>query len=240
MIPKIIHYCWFGRGEKPELAKKCIASWKKYCPDYELREWNEDTFDITSNAFVKEAYDNKKYAFVSDYVRLYAIYNYGGIYMDTDVEVVRPLDEFLTHQAFSGFETPESIPTGIMACEKGFPLFGEYLEYYRDRHFVNADGSLDTTTNGKIMTTITEKYGLKKDGTFQVIDGYAIYPREYFCPLNDSTGVLEKTQNTATIHWFSKSWLPKRKQIISKITKPFHRVFGVNCFAWLRKLLPNL
>ena len=108
-IPKVIHYCWFGRGKLPKLAKKCIKSWKKYLPDYKIIEWNEDNFDINSNQYVREAYEAKKYAFVSDYVRLYALYNYGGIYMDTDVEVIKSLDEFLIHEAFSGFESPKDI-----------------------------------------------------------------------------------------------------------------------------------
>ncbi len=117
MIPKIIHYCWFGRGKLPELAFKCMDTWKKYLPDYQLRLWNEDTFDITSHPYVFEAYQSKKYAFVTDYVRLYALYHFGGIYMDTDVEVIRNLDELLDLPGFSGFESEKDVPTGIMACE---------------------------------------------------------------------------------------------------------------------------
>ena len=119
MIPKIIHYCWFGRGEMPPLAKKCIKSWKKYCPDYEIKEWNEDNFDLDMYPYAREAYDNRKFAFVTDVVRLYAIYTEGGIYMDTDVEVLKPLDSFLKHIAFSGYENDTLVPTGIMASEKG-------------------------------------------------------------------------------------------------------------------------
>ena len=117
-IPKVILYCWFGRGEKPELAKKCIESWKKYCPDYEFKEWNEDNFDIHSNKYVEQAYNARKFAFVTDYVRLYALYYEGGVYMDTDVEVLKPIDEFLKHKAFSSFENNNTIPTGLMASEK--------------------------------------------------------------------------------------------------------------------------
>lgn len=236
-IPKKIHYCWFGRGEKPKKALDCIESWKKYCPDYELIEWNEDNFDINCNLYVKQAYESKKYAFVTDYVRLYAMYNYGGIYMDTDVEVLKSLDSFLYNDAFSGFELPHCIPTGIMACKKGFELFGEFLEYYNDKSFILEDGSLDLTTNVTIMTDIVSKYGLKKDGSFQVINGFALYPRDYFCPLDDATGKLFKTENTATIHWFSKSWLDPKTVFKSKITKVFHRYFGVECFSWLKKIL---
>lgn len=136
MIPKVIHYCWFGRGKMPELANKCIESWKKYCPEYEIIEWNEDNFDVNCCPYVKEAYESRRFAFVTDYVRLYAMYTQGGIYMDTDVEVVRNLDEFLGHQGFSGFESETQIPTGIMAGEKGFPLFKDLLAYYDGRHFL--------------------------------------------------------------------------------------------------------
>lgn len=237
MIPKKIHYCWFGRGEMPDKAKKCIESWKKYCPDYELILWNEDSFDINSNTYVKEAYENKKFAFVTDYVRLFAMYNYGGIYMDTDVEVIKPLDEFLDNKGFSGFESAQFIPTGIMASEKGFPLYGEFLEYYQNRNFVKEDGSLDNTTNVIIMTKIVEKYGLKKTGELQVINGWKLYPSDYFCPLNDSTGELNITENTATIHWFAKSWISKRDRRISKVTKVFHRLFGENCFFWIKRII---
>ena len=237
MIPKKIHYCWFGRGEKPKLAEKCIASWKKYCPDYEIIEWNEDNFDINSNRYVREAYESKKYAFVTDYVRLFALINHGGIYMDTDVEVVRSLDEFLTHEAFSGFEEEAWIPTGLMACEKDFPLFREYLSYYDKAKFINEDGSLNTTTNTFTITMMTENHGLVRNGEFQVVEGFALYPREVFCPLDNSTGELHKNNQTAAIHWFSKSWLPTSIRYRSKVTRVFHRYFGVDCFKWIKNIL---
>lgn len=235
MIPKIIHYCWFGYGEKSLLIKKCISSWKKYCPDYEIIEWNEENFDINSNEYVKEAYNNKKYAFVSDYVRLYAIYSQGGIYMDTDVEVVRTLDEFLMHQGFSGFESDTYIQTGIMAGEKGFPLFKNIMEYYNDRHFIDKDGNIDTTTNVVFITTKLLELGLIQNGKFQIVRGLALYPKDVFCPLDDATGIISKSKNTATIHWFDKSWISKGQRIRSKITRIFHRIFGINCFNFLKK-----
>ena len=235
MIPKIIHYCWFGRNPLPKMAIKCINSWKKYCPDYQIIEWNEDNFDVTVNDYVKEAYDNRKYAFVSDYVRLYALVTYGGVYMDTDVEVVRPLDLFLNNHAFSGFETKEFIPTGIMASEKGFPLYKEFLDYYNNVHFVQSDKTLDMTTNGRIMTNITKQYGLLLNGELQTIKEWVLYPSDYFCPLDNNTGVLHKTTNTVTIHWFNQSWVPKHLVIRSKITRPFHRIFGEDCFEFIKR-----
>lgn len=235
MIPKKIHYCWFGGNPLPQLAVECINSWKKYCPDYEIIEWNEKNFDINCCAYIKEAYENKKYAFVTDYVRLYAMYNYGGIYMDTDVEVVSPLDKFLIHKAFSGFESDTYIPTGIMASEKGFELFAHLLSYYNDKHFIDKDGILDMTTNTRIITEMLTQKGFVPNGEFQIIDGFALYPRDYFCPLEDATGIMHRTSNTATIHWFNKSWLPQKVRMRSKITKVFHRLFGTECFRWLKR-----
>ena len=226
MIPKVIHYCWFGRGPKGEKEKKCIDSWKKYCPEYEFVEWNEDNFDIESNAFVKEAYENKKYAFVTDVVRLYALYNYGGIYMDTDVELVKSPNEFLKEKAFSGFESNNWIPTGLMASEKGLPLFKELLDYYDDKHFVLEDGSLDTTTNCVIITDICKKHGLVLNGQYQIVDGFALYPSDYFCPFENETGKLSKTNNTVAIHWFAKSWMNDSTKTMLKLSRVLHRLFG--------------
>lgn len=235
MIPKKIHYCWFGKGEMPKLAPKCINSWKKYCPDYEIIEWNEDNFDINCCTYVKEAYENKKYAFVTDYVRLFVMYTYGGIYMDTDVEVTRNLDEFLEHKGFSGFESEVHIPTGIMAGEKGFPLFKELLKYYDNKSFVDRDGKFDMTTNVITITSMLSEKGFIPNGKFQIVDGFALYPRDYFCPLDDATGVLYKSKNTATIHWFNKSWVSQKIRLRSKITRIIHRLFGVDSLAFLRK-----
>lgn len=236
MIPKILHYCWFGGKELPPLAKKCLASWKTYCPDYEIRVWNETTFDLsTAPAYVREAYEAKKWAFVTDYVRLYAMTTYGGIYMDTDVEVVAPLDPFLSHRAFSGFEREDAIPTGIMACEKGFPLFGEFLRYYDSAAFRLPDGSLNLTTNVETMTTICLAHGLVLNGRYQEIDGFALYEPEVFCPVDVTTKKLRRTDKTVAIHWFSGSWIPRHQRIRSVFTRPFHRLFGRNCFAFLKR-----
>lgn len=207
MIPKIIHYCWFGRNPLPELAQRCIASWKKYCPDYEIREWNEDSFDVTCCDYVREAYEAKKWAFVSDYVRLWAMVKFGGIYMDTDVEVIKSLDDFLQREALSGFESQTQIPTGLMACREGFALFEEFLEDYKDRHFVLEDGSFDLTTNVTRITNICLKYGLKQNNSLQCIKGFTLFPKDYFCPKDLNTLKLNITRNTYAIHHFDGSWL---------------------------------
>ena len=213
MIPKTIHYCWFGGKPKPKLAKKCIKSWKRYCHDYEIIEWNESNFDINSAPlYVKQAYEAKKWAFVTDYVRLWAMTTFGGIYMDTDVEVIAPLDCFLKHKAFSGFEDGINIPTGIMESEKNYGLFKELLNYYYTSSFLKEDGTLDTTNNVQIITKICLSKGLVQNNTFQIIEGFALYPNDYFCPKSYYDGIIRKTQNTHTIHHYAASWLQKDKQ----------------------------
>lgn len=208
MIPKIIHYCWFGRGEKPAQALMCIESWKKYLPDYELKEWNEDNFDINRNQYVKEAYENRKFAFVTDYVRLYAIYTEGGVYMDTDVEVLGSYDKFLHHHAFSGFETDGNVPTGMMAAEKGSVWAKELLDQYADRVFVQPDGSFDMTTNTTVITNYMLEKGLVLNNKYQDFPGLCtMYPADYFCPKDHRTGKIRCTKNTVCIHHFAGSWL---------------------------------
>lgn len=212
MIPKKIHYCWFGGNPKPKLAEKCIKSWKKYCPDYELVEWNETTFDIDSAPlFVRQAFESKKWAFITDYVRLWAMYNYGGIYMDTDVEVVKPLDRFLSEKAFSGFESSNYVPTGIMASEKDNPVIGELLSYYDDRPFI-VGGEMCCKPNTEIITEYFLSKGLKTNNQLQTIDGFTLFPNDFFCPKSINDGIIRKTENTYCIHHFDASWLSDSSQ----------------------------
>ncbi len=225
-IPKVIHYCWFGGKPLPDDAKKYIASWKKYCPNYKIIEWNENNFDLNCNAYVAEAYKSKKWAFITDYVRLYVLYTYGGIYMDTDVELLKPLDPFLENDAFSGFESSNNIPTGIMGSIKGFKLYKEFIDYYKDKHFIKKDGSLDTTTNVVIMTNICKKYGLEQNNKYQRIHQWTLYPSDYFCPKNFLDGKITITKNTTAIHHFSGSWIhPELKRKI-KIQQRLKQKYG--------------
>lgn len=207
MIPRIIHYCWFGRGPMPELALKCIESWHRFMPDYEYKLWNEDNFDITSVSYVKEAYESRKFAFVTDYVRLYALYTEGGIYMDTDVEVLKPYDDLLSLPGFTGYEGSKYLPpvTGTMASEAGNEWVKEQLDSYTDAHFIMPDGSLDTTTNTTRISNIMKRGGFISNGEKKVYKDMHIFPVEYFCP-RQTTGEELFTENTYCDHHFMGSW----------------------------------
>lgn len=226
-IPKIIHYCWFGGKNKTELAEKCITSWKKHCPDYDFIEWNESNFDINYNSYVKEAYESKKWAFVTDVVRLFALVNYGGIYMDTDVEVLKPLDELLEYEAVSGFENKTHIPTGLMACEKGHPLFNEFLDEYQFLHFIKSDGSFDLTTNVTRITNTCKKYGFQPNNILQTINGFTLLPTDYLCPKSYDTGVINITKNTLVIHHFGGSWQDPQTKIEFEKRRKLSRYIGI-------------
>lgn len=224
MIPKVIHYCWFGRGKMPELALKCIASWKKFCPDYQIKEWNEDNFDLDMFPYTREAYDQRKFAFVTDVVRLYALYSEGGVYMDTDVEVIKPLDPFLRHVAFSGYESETEIPTGIMAAEKGSQWARDCLDYYNGVHFVKSDGTYEMTTNVATITNMMKQKGLRCDNTYQDFPGYfTIYPKTFFCPYGGMKKAPAFSDQTVTIHHFAGSWLPAYMRVENR----FWNFFGV-------------
>ena len=251
-IPKIIHYCWFGGKPKPELAEKCIRSWKKHCPDYEIHEWNEENFDVSkAPRYVQQAYEARRWAFVSDYVRLKALTEMGGVYMDTDVEVIKSLDPYLKHQAFAGFENEQSIQTGLLACEKEFPLFLSFLDYYSSAEFLREDGTADTTTNVQILSGICKEHGFIPNGQFQQVEGLAVYPKDVFCPVEYDTMKLRKTRRTVTIHWFSGSWhteeeleamrqekLQQRREKISNFRYGLGRkLFGEKGYEQLKKIL---
>ena len=236
-MSKIIHYCWFGGSEKPPIVKKCIDSWKEYFPDFEIMEWNEQNFDIHNNRYVEEAYQSKKYAFVSDVARFYALEKFGGLYFDTDVEVIKDFAPLLDQEAFAGFETDEYINPGLVLWvkEKNNRLMKEMLNYYEGLSFIREDGSFNTTTICIYFTEILKQYGLIGNGKMQRCGNITIYPKEYFCPFNDQTGVLNKTENTYAIHWYSKTWMEPKQKIRNKITRALHRFFGTECFRRFRK-----
>lgn len=227
MIPKKIHYCWFGGKEKPEDVKRYIASWMKYCPDYEIIEWNESNFDVTENAYCKEAYEAKKWAFVSDYARLKVLHDHGGFYMDTDVEVVKSLDPLRIYDALSGYESKTHIPTGTMGACRDNEWIGMLLKDYDGRHFKRKDGSLDLTTNVQVITKLTrEKYGLNFDGqqlTFG--DNMIILPFDYLCAKHWDTGVIDRTSNTFTIHHFKGSWVTDEMKRYNVLLDGYYKMY---------------
>ena len=228
MIPKIIHYCWFGRGEKPELAKKCIASWKKFCPDFEIREWNEDNCDCRTVPFMAEAYAAKKYAFVSDVMRLIVLEQYGGVYFDTDVEVVRDITPLLVGEGFIGFENDGFVNSGqVIAAVSHHPVIQAMIEEYKKLHFTNADGTTNAVGCPHLNTDVMERFGLVPNGREQVVAGIHVYPADFFNPLDSATGKQQKTENTYSIHWYSMSWLPKRVRIKAKLGRMARRLMKV-------------
>lgn len=235
MIPKKIHYCWFGRGEKPKLARKCIASWKKFCPDYEIIEWNEDNYDLNENAYVRYCYENRKWAFLSDYVRLAVVCREGGIYFDTDVELIAPIDALLQNEAFYAFENNDYIATGLgFGAEAGHVTIRKMVEEYAALEPA-AGEAFSFVGCPALNTQALLPLGLQRDGKRQIVAGALILPQDYMNPYEDATGRLNKTENTLSIHWYTKSALPKSAVIRSNITRVFHRLFGVDCFAFLKK-----
>ncbi len=226
MIPRIIHYCWFGRGEKPELAKKCIASWRKSCPDFEIREWNEDNCDYLVMPFMAEAYAAKKYAFVSDVMRLIVLEQYGGVYFDTDVEVLRDISPLLDDEGFIGFENDQFVNSGqVMAAKAHHPVIQAMIEEYKKLRFTNADGTATPVGCPRLNTDVMERFGLVRNGQEQVVAGIHVYPADYFNPMDSTTGKLTKTENTYSIHWYSMSWLPKRVQMKAKLGRLWRRMW---------------
>lgn len=214
MIPKIIHYCWFGHNPLPASAIKCIESWRFFFPGYEIKEWTEDNFDVNMILYTQQAYVAKKYAFVSDYARFWILYNYGGLYFDTDVEVIKPFDEIVARGAFMGIEQGASLggkpmvaPGLGLGIEAGHPLFKKMLQIYGSLSFKKEDGSLNTETI--VLYTTKELYtsGMKASGEIQTVCGIWIYPADFFCPMDSTTGITTLTDRTLSIHHYDCSWM---------------------------------
>ncbi len=213
MIPTIIHYCWFGGNKLPKTAKKCIDSWKEFLPGYEIMEWNENSFDVNNSPYTKEAYEVRKYAFVSDYARFWVLKKYGGVYFDTDVELIKPLASILDHGGYMGREagTGGKVAPGLgMAMEPDNILCNKILEEYNKLHFINDDGSYNQKTIVNYTTELLDHFGLIRDNVFQEIEGINIYPTDFFCPMDSTTGIIRITENTLSIHHYDCSWMNHR------------------------------
>ncbi|MBQ2274764.1 MAG: glycosyl transferase [Clostridia bacterium] len=240
-IPKVIYYCWFGKGKMPPLAEKCIESWKKYCKGYKIVCINEENFDITQNRYAKEAYDAGKWAFVSDFARLKVLYDQGGIYFDTDVELIKPIDELIKCGGYMGFDDNGVVSTGLgFACEKGNELVGALLSDYKDIPFVLADGSYDLTPCPERNTKTLIKLGMDIGKQNQTFMGIKMLPEDYLCPIKYYTGKKKVTKNTYSIHHFCASWISptaKRTLMLKRIVgvKLYNKLYGkfLHKFKWL-------
>ena len=212
-IPKILHYCWFGKTDLPENVKDCINSWKKYCPDYEIMCWNETNYDYSKHQFTREAYEQGKWAYVSDVARLEVVYEHGGIYLDTDVELIKTLDPLLSHKAFMGFEQGRHVATGLgFGAERGNPVIKANLDSYNNMCFLLDDGELNTTPCPWVTTACLEEFGLSREDRYQDLEHIVVYPSEYFCPMLLEDGCAETTENTVSIHHYFATWTTEARR----------------------------
>jgi hypothetical protein len=240
-IPKIIHYCWFGGKEKPPIVRKCLQSWKKHLSDYQFIEWNETNVDLQENMYAQEAYQAKKFAFVSDYVRVKALYEYGGIYLDTDAEVFKSFDDLLHNESFWGFEQENYIATSTMGAAPKNKLIREFFQLYKKKTFINNDGSMNDLTNVAMVTKMLEDYGLLRNGKHQMIQyGGRVYPQTFFSPFDYINCRKFITSDTYSMHHFYKSWLPWGTRVKGKLKLIAAYTIGGNNIARLRKLVTKV
>ena len=241
MIPEIIHYCWFGKSEIPKRLQCCIDSWKIIMPECRIVRWDETNFDVDSTAWTKEAYAAKKYAFVSDYVRVMVLEKYGGIYLDTDVMLKKSLAPLMQKCAFMGFENAEYLSSAILGFEPHFPVLREFLEYYKGRHFFDGEGNANEEANVIMMTKVLQKRGLVLNDEEQCVGDVQVFPREYFCPMDFYYDYVV-SDNTFAIHYYDGSWLDeatkkrvkkeraawykKYLRVRAAVSKIYHRIFG--------------
>ena len=216
MIPKTIHFCWFGGKAIPKEYEKYIDSWRRFLPDYEIKRWDETNYDVNCIPFSAEAYSVGKYAYVSDYARLRILYEHGGVYFDTDVEVIKPIDDILDAGPFMAFEKNTNAKVDEMlnvaiglgfAVEPGNPIIREILDFYESHHYIYPDGHMEQITIVKIVTDILKSHGLTRSDRPSTVEGITVYPWDYFCPVEFMSSKLEITKNTRTIHHYSASWM---------------------------------
>ncbi len=220
LIPKTIHYCWFSGKEMPEGSRKCIESWEKHCPDYEIVRWDESNYDVNKNRYMQEAYERQKWGFVPDYARLDILYHYGGIYIDTDVELVRNLDELLYQQAFCGVEKWGNVNMGnCSGAVPGHPMIKKMLEEREKVSFIREDGGLNLETCGVYETRPLIREGMCVDNRVQMVSGMTVYSSDYFSPYDYMSGELNMTENTFSIHHFNGGWLDEKAKQQRKITQ---------------------
>lgn len=238
MIPKIIHWIWFGKGEIPELEKKCIESWKRIMPDFQFMLWNEENFDVSIVGFTREAYEHKKWAFVADYVRLYVLYKYGGWYLDTDVEAIRSLTPLLNNSLVMSTDSAGYIESAIIGAEAKHIYLKEALDYYNKLSFVEDSGRLNVEVINTYLQLLLKKYGYIQKNKLQFLDaGIVLFTDDYFNALSLATGKYNITSNTYTIHRHSLSWVSKKTKFIYFIRlKILAPILGPSLLNKLRKI----
>ena len=246
MIPKIIHFCWLSNDAYPPLIKKCINTWKEKLPDYELVLWDTNRFNLDDNIWAKQAFESKKYAFAADYIRLHAVYNYGGIYLDTDIEVIKSFNNLLECPYFIGSEGDGIIEAGVLGAEKHSDWVKQSLDYYTGKEFIKIDGSFNTKPLPNIMTEQISQIKTFKETVPENISAAKMredsntifmFSKDYFCAKNHGTGVIEKTTNTYCIHHYAMSWLPNKTTFLPNLKRKLMRLFGVNSVDRLIYLL---
>ena len=235
-IPKIIHYCRFGEKPLSTLATDCIRSWKKFCPDYTLVEWNESNFPLDFSAYTREAASREKWAFVADVARLYALAERGGIYLDTDVELKKPLEELLQYNAFAGFESSGGVSTALLAASPKHPLFIEALGEYTGAHFIKESGTEDLTTNVVRFSKLCQAHGLRLENRLQTVDGLTVFPLEYFSPKEYATGRLCMTENTFAVHHYEGSWLSEEDKLALQLKRRYAKFLPRRLAGYTAKL----
>lgn len=226
MIPKTIHYCWFGGKQKPKLVKQCIRSWRKYNPDYILKEWNEANSPIEMYPFAKQAFDKKKWAFVSDVIRLHALLNEGGLYLDTDVECLKSFDPLLENKLFTGYERDSNkLQTAVLGAEVNNPIVEKWLNIYLNISFSDDRETMSLLVNNRLQTDSLLKMGIEMDGSFVEKEMIKIFPSEFFCPMSYGDHSIKRTSNTYCIHYYSFSW-SEPESVKGWIRKIFIQIIG--------------
>lgn len=213
IIPRIIHYCWFGKNDMPQKFKQNIDSWKRYCPNFKIILWNESNYDISKNKYMKQAYENKKWGFVPDYARLDIVNTYGGIYLDTDVEIIKPLDNLLRYKLFCGFESNEYVNFGLgFGAVHNHPVLKDMMKVYNDIEFVNNDGTLNLVASPIYQTNVLRTYGLRCNGKSQQYDNYIVFASDFFAPINPF-GYGKVSENSYSIHQYAATWFDMKEQL---------------------------
>ena len=243
-IPKIIHYIWLGKKEKPELFYRCLESWKKFCPDYEIKEWNEDNFDFSASPYAMQAYKNKKWGFVTDYIRVEILKKYGGFYLDTDVELVKSFYSLLDKQFVISFENGAYCETAVQGCVPNHPIPTLMRDFYLNHNIENKNGKLDLTPNTPIITYFLRKYfGLKMKNKTQELNFVlnkditaTVFSSDYFCPINYTTKKMKQTENTIAVHYFNATWFTKKIKTREKVLRCIYYIFTPWLFTWFTRI----